>query len=128
VPGTQGEHQLGGLAALGTGRTARIKLVGQEHNSLTELDWPSRVQLDSHPIGFSGRMAEAVIAVFGKPGYGRVRMLIVDRIDKIPRGGPDGCQRLLRPRTWVGVKMITFVFVKLMIGAFMHHDGSRVNR
>ena len=62
VASTQAEHQLCRLAAPGTSRATGISLAGQERNRVTELDRSSRVQLDSHPIGFGGGMAKAVIA------------------------------------------------------------------
>ena len=49
--------------------------------------------------------------MLGEPGHGRVRMLIVHRVDKISRGGPDGGQGLLRPRIRVRVVIIGFVGV-----------------
>jgi hypothetical protein len=50
--------------------------------------------------------------VLGEPGHGGVRMLIIDRVDIVSRGGPNGCQGLLRPRIGVGGGIISFVCVR----------------
>src|SRR5215467_8204612 len=47
--------------------------------------------------------------VVGKRGHGGVRMLIVNRVGIVSRGGPNGCQRLVRPQLRVGGVIIGFV-------------------
>ena len=50
--------------------------------------------------------------VVGELGHGRVRMLVIDRVGIVSRGGPNGCQGLGRPQVRVGGVMVGCVWMR----------------
>src|SRR5262249_55182192 len=50
--------------------------------------------------------------VVGEPAHGSIRMLIIDRVGIVSRGGPNGCQGLVCPELRVGGVIIGFVCIR----------------
>ena len=67
----------------------------------------------AHAVHAARESAIDVVArrqTFGKPGHGRERMLVIDQIGEIPRGGPDSRKRLGRPGLRVGVAVAGLIW------------------